>query len=82
MSSDIAILVAQSQERIGALDARIGALHNRQDAVEKEIKAALKELTVEMKSINEYINKQKGQKAVLVAIGAFVGGLIGKFLIK
>lgn len=54
--SDLAIIVAQGQERLGSLSGKIEAFHARQDKMEKEIKETLKEMVVEMKSLREKVD--------------------------
>jgi hypothetical protein len=75
----------QAHQQIGQLEGKVGAFHSRMDKLEMRVQSDLTEIKSDLKSLTEFMHRQKGWGAGALFVAGVFGSLLGTaigFLVK
>lgn len=64
-------------QQIGQLEGKVSAAHNRLDKHEMRVQSDLTEIKSDLKSLTEFMHRQKGWGAGALFVAGLMGSLLG-----
>lgn len=67
----------QAHQQLGQLEGKVAAFHSRMDKLEIRLQSDLTEIKSDLKSLTEFMHRQKGWGAGALFVAGIAGSLLG-----